>query len=64
MTLSPLAQYQALTQLNVLPDEAQTEALQALDALFQQLNSAEIATHIKGLYLWGDVGRGKTFLMD
>ncbi|MCT7940671.1 MULTISPECIES: cell division protein ZapE [Shewanella] len=64
MTLSPLAQYQALTQINVSPDEAQTEALQALDALFQQLHSAEIATHIKGLYLWGDVGRGKTFLMD
>ncbi|MCW3172469.1 cell division protein ZapE [Shewanella subflava] len=64
MTLSPIAQYQALSKINVLPDDAQTEALQALDSLFQQLHSVDAKCQIKGLYLWGDVGRGKTFLMD
>lgn len=64
MTLSPLAQYQALSQISLQPDEAQSVALQALDALYYRLSSADHGSDIEGIYLWGDVGRGKTFLMD
>jgi cell division protein ZapE len=60
----------------LLPDAAQEAAAQALQALYAQLRgeapqkkrwfgfgkSSVSATH--GLYLWGDVGRGKSMLMD
>lgn len=65
-----LAQYQALVDAREIAiDAAQHEAVVALDLLSAEL-SADIKRFtlrrkpIKGLYLWGDVGRGKTFLMD
>jgi cell division protein ZapE len=61
-------------------DAAQEEIVSRLEDLQQRLHAANLARHwltrlfrrsasgrdaaIKGLYLWGGVGRGKTFLMD
>lgn len=64
---SPLPVYLAQVGQNLVKDETQYQAIEALDMLYQQLISpSELKQHkvIKGLYLWGDVGRGKTFLMD
>jgi len=60
--MSPLQAYQQRVQHNMVDDPAQQQAILALDLLYQQYTSAQPAT--QGLYLWGDVGRGKTFLMD
>lgn len=68
--MSPLQAYQQTINASskhienkvITADPAQQEALLALDTLYQQfIHSSSIN---KGLYLWGDVGRGKTFLMD
>lgn len=65
-SMSPLQAYQqamgADSQQAITADPAQQEALLALETLYQQfIHSSPID---EGLYLWGDVGRGKTFLMD
>jgi cell division protein ZapE len=60
--MSPLQTYQQRVQQNIVDDPAQHQAILALDSLYQQYTSAQPV--IRGLYLWGDVGRGKTFLMD
>lgn len=64
--LSPLALYQAKVGVNLIDDLAQQQAVLALDELFHQLTQHQKQTTdlLKGIYLWGDVGRGKTYLMD
>lgn len=63
---SPLAVYQAQLGSKLVEDPAQIEAIKRLDTLFGQLHQQNTAPFepTTGIYLWGDVGRGKTFLMD
>ncbi|MEO1136733.1 MAG: cell division protein ZapE [Pseudomonadota bacterium] len=74
MTKGPRPRYQALVEEGALsPDPAQEEAADRLQALHEALKGYRGPkrgwfgggkTAPKGLYLWGDVGRGKTLLMD
>ena len=76
-SLSPKAWYQATRALpGFVPDAAQAAAVDELDALWHQLvefksrrnhflGRSLLSPEVpKGMYLWGGVGRGKTFLMD
>ena len=76
-SMSPKAWYQAHSTLpDFVPDAAQIAAIEELDALWQRLmdfkakrnrflgRSLRSPKVPDGLYLWGGVGRGKTFLMD
>jgi cell division protein ZapE len=74
--LSPLARYRQLIESGAFnQDPDQLAATQALDDLWHKLRARQQAslldrlrgrrpTGIRGLYLWGNVGRGKTWLMD
>lgn len=77
MGLSPLDRYRRLVDSGAfLPDPHQLEAAQALDRLWrdvqQRASGARLISRLRrrrsnpprGLYLWGGVGRGKTWLMD
>jgi cell division protein ZapE len=72
-----LARYQALVAHGELrPDPAQEAAAHRLDALQRELEAAPTRGSVlwralgrqpeapRGVYLWGDVGRGKSMLMD
>jgi cell division protein ZapE len=61
-----------LNNSEILPDSAQNNAVQRLQALANALNFYRSMQRLlfrkpeqpTGLYLWGDVGRGKSMLMD
>ncbi|MEP7706061.1 cell division protein ZapE [Paraglaciecola sp. 25GB23A] len=64
---SPLSTYLAKVGQTLVPDKAQQQAIEALDKLYHQLvlsSQIQPRSTTQGLYLWGDVGRGKTYLMD
>lgn len=74
-TLSPLQRYEAkLTYNELAADTGQRAAMEALDGLYHYIlmrsrpgfirRITGEAKHARGLYLWGDVGRGKSMLMD
>jgi cell division protein ZapE len=74
--LSPAQRYaEALASGKFMPDEAQAQAVHELDRVWQELNeryksSKKIFSRFRrqtspqGVYMWGGVGRGKTWLMD
>jgi len=74
--LSPLAHYRELVDSGLaMPDPNQLHAVSALNELWLRLQKntrpsllrrlmREPAESIRGMYLWGSVGRGKTWLMD
>jgi cell division protein ZapE len=76
----PLALYrQRVERRELTADAAQVRAVEALERLYRELlrapqprawrtKVAKLAgkrrAQVRGLYLWGSVGRGKTFMMD
>jgi cell division protein ZapE len=80
LNLSPLSRYRQLVDGgNFSADPGQVTAVEALDELWRELQDQRRArglrgllggvgnrkaAPVKGLYLWGGVGRGKTWLMD
>ena len=74
--LSPLVQYRELIESgHTSPDPHQLSVVTALDDLWHQLQKKPKPSiwrrltrarpePVKGLYIWGGVGRGKTWLMD
>mgnify|MGYP001827255120 FL=1 len=76
MQRSPLRRYQELVESGgYLADPAQLQAVHSLDQLWNELLAPirppvfgrlrrRRVSAIRGLYLWGSVGRGKTWLMD
>lgn len=75
LPLSPWERYeQDLQREGFVPDAEQARAVKALQQTYEQLIERSPHHHfgshrltwppVPGLYLWGSVGRGKTYLMD
>lgn len=79
MALTPLERYRAdLAQPGFRQDPAQEAVVRHLESLYQRLKRQATGWRhllsglwfrrppapVKGVYLWGGVGRGKTYLMD
>lgn len=74
--MTPFQYYQqSINEGRIQPDALQLTVIEKLDSIFQKLMArakgakASLAwllgkKPVKGLYLWGSVGIGKTFLMD
>ena len=62
--LPPQQAYQrASLEKGFVDDPAQIEAVALLDACYRTLHES-VNYPVRGVYLWGPVGRGKTWLMD
>ena len=76
LPVTPLARYHAeIERLGWAHDPAQAEVAQQLDTLYHALlawrpprrrlfGKPPVIAPVRGLYLWGDTGRGKTWLVD
>ncbi len=62
---SPLSAYQHAVDVQLfVADPAQQQTAQCLQTCYEALHQQPRATPPLGVYLWGPVGRGKTWLMD
>ena len=61
---SPLALYQQAVAEGFVSDAAQLRAVERLQGCHDALHAESGAKPPQGVYLWGPVGRGKTWLMD
>ncbi|NCH60379.1 cell division protein ZapE [Cronobacter dublinensis] len=56
--------WQALSQKSAVPEPARGGLLTKVGRLFGKRDESPQTPPVRGLYMWGGVGRGKTWLMD